>query len=101
MREMGSIDMASTDDKNALINRLNRIEGQIRGISRMVDQDTYCIQTLTQISAASSALRSVALGLIQNHLQHCLTEAVESGDQELQDAKVQEASAAIGRLLRS
>lgn len=93
--------MASIDDKQALINRLNRIEGQIRGISRMVDQDTYCIQTLTQISAASSALRSVALGLIQNHLQHCLTEAVESGDGEFLDAKVREASEAIGRLVRS
>lgn len=93
--------MGSTDDKNALIRRLNCFEGQIRGISRMVDHDTYCEETLTQISAASNALRLVALVLIQNHLQHCLAEAVESGDQELQDAKVQEASAAIGRLLRS
>ena len=66
--------MASTDDKHALINRLNRIEGQIRGISRMVDQDTYCIQTLTQLSAVNSALRSVALELTQQHLQHCLAE---------------------------
>ena len=93
--------MASTDDKHALINRLNRIEGQIRGISRMVDQDTYCIQTLTQLSAVNSALRSVALELTKQHLQHCLAEAVESGDRQLHDAKVQEVSAAIGRLLRS
>lgn len=93
--------MASTDDKHALINRLNRIEGQIRGISRMVDQDTYCIQTLTQLSAVNSALRSVALELTQQHLQHCLAEAVESDDGQFHDAKVQEGATAIGRLLRS
>ena len=93
--------MGSTDDKNALIRRLNCVEGQIRGISRMVDHDTYCEETLTQISAASNALRLVALGLVQGHLQRCLAEAVESGDPEFFDAKVQEASMVIGRLVRS
>lgn len=93
--------MANADDKHVLIHRLSRIEGQIRGISRMVDAETYCVEVLTQISAANSALRSVALELIENHLQHCLAEALESGDTQLHEAKVQEASLAIGRLLRS
>ena len=62
-------------DKDAYLKRLRRIEGQVRGIARMVDEDTYCIDVLTQVSAASSALRSVALVLLEQHLQHCLAEA--------------------------
>ena len=98
--------MASTrapgysDDKEAVLKRLRRIEGQIRGLQRMVDEDTYCIDVLTQISAATKALESVALELLDDHLSHCLREAVTSGGPEA-DAKVAEASAAIARLVRS
>ncbi|PKQ21409.1 MAG: transcriptional regulator, partial [Actinobacteria bacterium HGW-Actinobacteria-5] len=80
--------------------RLHRIEGQVRGIGRMIDDDVYCIDVLTQVSAASSALRSVALVLLEQHLQHCLAEAAQSGNETL-DAKVTEASEAIARLVRS
>jgi DNA-binding FrmR family transcriptional regulator len=89
-----------SDDKEAVLNRLRRIEGQIRGLQRMVDEDTYCIDVLTQISAATKALESVALGLLDGHLAHCVREAVATGGPEA-DAKVAEASAAIARLVRS
>ncbi len=87
-------------DRRALLTRLHRIEGQVRGIARMIDDDVYCIDVLTQVSAASSALRSVALVLLEQHLQHCLAEAAQSGNETL-DAKVTEASEAIARLVRS
>ncbi|CAL8972639.1 MAG: metal-sensitive transcriptional regulator [Propionibacteriaceae bacterium] len=87
-------------DRRALLTRLHRIEGQVRGIGRMIDDDVYCIDVLTQVSAASSALRSVALVLLEQHLQHCLAEAAQSGNETL-DAKVTEASEAIARLVRS
>ncbi len=80
--------------------RLRRIEGQVRGLQRMVDEDAYCIDVLTQISAATKALQSVALELIDDHLSHCVREAVATGGPEA-DAKVAEASAAIARLVRS
>lgn len=80
--------------------RLRRIEGQVRGIQRMVEEDSYCIDVLTQISAATRALQSVALGLLDDHLGHCVSEAIASGGPEA-DAKVAEASAAIARLVRS
>jgi DNA-binding FrmR family transcriptional regulator len=89
-----------TDDKEAVLKRLRRIEGQIRGLQRMVDEDTYCIDVLTQISAATKALESVALELLDDHLAHCVREAVAGGGPEA-DAKVAEASAAIARLVRS
>src|SRR5436305_13910277 len=89
-----------TDDKEAVLKRLRRIEGQVRGLQRMVDEDTYCIDVLTQISAATKALESVALELLDDHLAHCVREAVASGEPEA-DAKVAEASAAIARLVRS
>jgi len=89
-----------SDDKDAVLKRLRRIEGQIRGLQRMVDEDTYCIDVLTQISAATKALESVALELLDDHLGHCVREAVASGGPEA-DAKVTEASAAIARLVRS
>ena len=89
-----------SDDKDAVLKRLRRIEGQIRGLQRMVDEDTYCIDVLTQISAATKALESVALELLDDHLAHCVREAVASGGPEA-DAKVAEASAAIARLVRS
>jgi CsoR family transcriptional regulator, copper-sensing transcriptional repressor len=80
--------------------RLRRIEGQVRGIAKMIDDDKYCIDILTQISAVNSALQSVALGLLDEHLGHCVTQAVaEGGDRA--DAKLAEASAAIARLVRS
>ena len=86
--------------KNDLLNRLSRIEGQVRGIARMVEQDTYCIDVLTQVSAASRALQSVALVLLEDHMSHCVVDAARTGGPE-QDAKLKEASAAIARLVRS
>ena len=80
--------------------RLRRIEGQVRGIAKMIDEDKYCIDVLTQISAVNSALQSVALGLLDEHLGHCVSHAVASGGSEA-DAKLAEASAAIARLVRS
>jgi len=85
-------------DKQALLGRLRRVEGQVRGVHRMVEQDTYCIDVLTQIAAATKALQAVALGLLEGHLAHCVVEAGRSGDPT---AKVKEASEAIARLVRS
>jgi CsoR family transcriptional regulator, copper-sensing transcriptional repressor len=82
------------------LRRLRRVEGQIRGLQRMVESDTYCIDVLTQVSAATRALESFALGLLEEHLSHCVTQAIEAGGADAQ-AKVQEASAAIARLVRS
>lgn len=87
-------------DHAALVARLHRIEGQVRGIARMIDDDAYCIDVLTQVSAASRALQSVALALLDQHLRHCLAEATEAGGQ-VHDAKLAEASEAIARLVRS
>ena len=89
-----------SDDKDAVLKRLRRIEGQVRGLQRMVDEDKYCIDVLTQISAATKALESVALELLDDHLGHCVREAVADGGPDA-DAKVAEASAAIARLVRS
>src|SRR5205807_2059730 len=89
-----------TQDKDAYLRRLRRIEGQIRGLQRMVEDDTYCVDVLTQISAATRALQAVAIGLLEDHLGHCVTEAIEQGGPEAQD-KVKEAAAAISRLVRS
>ena len=86
---------SSTDD---CLKRLRRIEGQVRGISRMVAEDKYCIDILTQISAASKALQSVALGLLDEHLANCVLEAARAGHAE---EKIGEASEAIARLVRS
>lgn len=87
-------------DKDAYLKRLRRIEGQIRGLQRMVDQEEYCIDILTQVSAATKALQSVALGLLDEHLAHCVVDAARNGGPEA-DAKVREASEAIARLVRS
>jgi DNA-binding FrmR family transcriptional regulator len=86
--------------KEAHIKRLRRIEGQIRGLQRQVETDTYCIDVLTQVSAATKALESFALGLLDEHLSHCVTAAIQTGGEEA-EAKVKEASAAIARLVRS
>ena len=80
--------------------RLRRIEGQVRGVHRMVDEDTYCIDVLTQISAATKALQAVALALLDDHLNHCVANAIAEGGTEAQE-KVAEASAAVARLVRS
>jgi DNA-binding FrmR family transcriptional regulator len=88
---------ASKDDYRK---RLRRIEGQVRGLQRMVDEDTYCIDILTQVAAVTKALQSVAIGLVSEHLQHCVTAAIEEGGPEA-DSKVREASDAIARLVRS
>ncbi|GAA2307481.1 metal-sensitive transcriptional regulator [Nonomuraea sp. RK-328] len=80
--------------------RLRRIEGQVRGLQRMVEDDKYCIDVLTQVSAATSALQSFALSLLEEHLAHCVAEAAREGGPEAQ-AKVKEASDAIARLVRS
>ena len=87
-------------DKQALLARLRRIEGQVRGVARMVDEDTYCIDILTQIAAANRALQAVALGLLEGHLGHCVAEATAKGGVEA-EVKVREASQAIARLVRS
>ena len=89
-----------SDTKAAHLRRLRRIEGQVRGLQRMIEDDKYCIDVLTQISAANRALQSVAMGLLDEHLHHCVVAAVESGGDEA-TAKLDEASAAIARLIRS
>ena len=89
-----------TGHKDDIQRRLRRIEGQVRGLQRMVGEDAYCIDVLTQISAATRALQSVAVELLDDHLGHCVREAIASGGPEA-DAKVAEASAAIARLVRS
>lgn len=90
-------DSAATED---LLKRLRRVEGQVRGIQRMVAEDAYCIDVLTQISAASRALQGVALGLLDGHMRHCVRDAAAQGP-ERADAVVAEATRAIERLLRS
>ena len=79
------------------LSRLRRIEGQVRGLQRMVSEDKYCIDVLTQVSSVKSALQGVAVGLLDEHMRHCVMEAAAKGD----DSKVSEATAAIERLLRS
>ena len=82
------------------LKRLRRIEGQVRGLQKMVEDDKYCIDILTQVSAATKALQSVALGLLDDHLAHCVTEAAAEGG-EIAAAKVREASDAIARPVKS
>jgi len=86
--------------KDAVQKRLRRIEGQVRGLQRMVDEDRYCITVLDQVAAATRALQSVAIELLDDHLAHCVAEAVTQGGAEA-TAKLEEASAAIARLVRS
>lgn len=87
------------DDKEALLKRLKRAEGQVRGIHKMVENDTYCIDVLTQVSAATKALETVALQLLDDHLSHCVAQATREGG-PVADEKLKEASAAIARLVR-
>lgn len=88
------------DNKADILKRLRRAEGQVRGIQRMVEEDTYCIDVLTQVSAATKALETVALALLDDHLSHCVAEASAQGG-PVADEKIREASAAIARLVRS
>lgn len=88
------------DEKAALRNRLRRVEGQVRGLQRMIEDETYCIDVLTQVSAATRALEQVALTLLDDHLRHCVADAARDGGPEA-EAKIDEASAAIARLVRS
>ena len=87
-------------DRDDILKRLRRVEGQVRGLQRMVADDAYCIDVLTQVSAASRALESVALLLLDDHLSHCVSHAAAEGG-EVADEKLREASAAIARLVRS
>jgi len=89
-----------TPSKEDYLKRLRRIEGQVRGLQKMVEDDKYCIDILTQVSAATRALQSVALGLLEDHLAHCVTEAAAEGG-DVAAAKVREASDAIARLVKS
>jgi DNA-binding FrmR family transcriptional regulator len=88
------------EHKEALANRLRRIEGQVRGLRRMVEDEDYCIDILTQVSATTKALQAVALGLLDDHLAHCVADAIGAGGDEAEQ-KISEASAAIARLVKS
>ena len=97
--------MANTEpgyitDKQALLNRLKRIEGQVRGLQRMVDEESYCIDILTQVSAATKALQALALSLLDDHMAHCVVDAARQGGPAADD-KITEAMAAVERLLKS
>ncbi|HEX2192526.1 MAG TPA: metal-sensitive transcriptional regulator [Acidimicrobiales bacterium] len=89
-----------TMNKADLLKRLRRIEGQVRGLHQMVEEDRYCIDVLTQISAATKALESVAVGMLDDHLRHCVADAVARGGRDA-DEKLTEATAAVERLLKS
>jgi DNA-binding FrmR family transcriptional regulator len=89
-----------SSDKDDVLRRLRRVEGQVRGIQQMVEDERYCIDVLTQISAATKALQSVAIGLLDDHLRHCVTDAVAAGGDDAA-VKLREATAAIERLVRS
>jgi CsoR family transcriptional regulator, copper-sensing transcriptional repressor len=94
-----------TMSKDQYLTRLRRIEGQVRGLQRMVDEDTYCIDVLTQIASVTKALQGVGMGLLDEHIRHCVKDAAAasegSGGAEAFDAKVEEVMAAVSRLLRS
>jgi DNA-binding FrmR family transcriptional regulator len=93
-----------TGDKDAYLKRLRRVEGQVRGLQRMVTDDAYCIDILTQVSAATKALQAVALGLLEDHMSHCVADAVAASAADggtAADEKIREASEAIARLVRS
>jgi CsoR family transcriptional regulator, copper-sensing transcriptional repressor len=89
-----------TGGKDDYLRRLRRVEGQVRGLQRMVEEDAYCIDVLTQVAAVTKALQAVSLGLMEDHLGHCVVEAARESDQAAHD-KVREAADAIARLVRS
>lgn len=88
-------------EKPAIVRRLHRIEGQVRGIEKMVDEDRYCIDILTQISAATTALESLALQILDDHIRHCVTGAIASGDEKAAAEKVEELLEAVKRFART
>lgn len=90
-----------TMNREDYLKRLRRVEGQVRGLQRMIDDDVYCIDVLTQLSAATKALHSVGIGLVEEHVNHCVLEAAAEGDEEAAREKVSEATRAIERLIRS
>jgi CsoR family transcriptional regulator, copper-sensing transcriptional repressor len=90
-----------TKDRDALVKRLHRIEGQVRGIERMLEEDRYCIDVLTQISAVTTALESVAFQILDDHVNHCVAGALASGDPEEAEAKGRELLEAVHRFSRS
>src|SRR5918994_2205610 len=90
-----------TMQKDDYLKRLRRIEGQVRGLQRMVEEDVYCIDILTQVSAATKALQSVAVGLLDEHVRHCVRDAVVAGDDSRAESMVTEATNAIARLVKS
>ena len=87
--------------KEDYLKRLRRIEGQVRGLQRMVDEDTYCIDVLTQVAAVTKALQAVSLGLLEDHVAHCVVDAARAGDEDDTQTKLREAADAIARLVRS
>ena len=91
---------AYTGSKDEYLKRLRRIEGQVRGLQRMVEEDTYCIDVLTQVAAVTKALQAVGLGLLEDHVAHCVVDAARTSDETAQ-VKVREAADAIARLVRS
>ena len=90
-----------TANKEALIRRLHRVEGQVRGIERMVEDDRYCIDILTQIGAVSSALESLAFEILEDHVNHCVTDAIASGNKKEAAAKAEELLAAVHRFAKT
>ncbi len=89
------------DDKRQVVARLRRIEGQVRGLQRLIDEDTYCIDVLTQVAAVSKALQGVGLLLLDEHLRHCVAGAAAAGESERTDELVHEATKAVERMLRA
>ena len=89
-----------TGSKDDYLKRLRRIEGQVRGVQKMVESDTYCIDILTQVSAITKALQAVSLGLLEDHVAHCVVDAARESDEAAQ-IKIREAADAIARLVRS
>jgi len=87
--------------KDDYAKRLNRIEGQVRGIARMIDEDVYCIDVLTQVSAATKALQAVAMGLLDEHVRHCVRDAIGADDPVRLDEMIAEATRAIERLVKA
>ncbi len=87
-------------DKAKLQNRLRRIEGQVRGLQRMVDEEAYCIDVLTQVASVVSALEKAGIIVLKDHVEHCIRESAESGDRETTDEKIEELTAAVERFLR-
>ncbi|CAN5440284.1 metal-sensitive transcriptional regulator [soil metagenome] len=90
-----------TINKDDYLKRLRRVEGQVRGLQRLVDEDAYCIDVLTQVAAATKALQSVAVGLLDEHVRHCVREAVAGGDRARADEMITEATRAIERLVKA